>query len=151
MSARPFGSLFQQKINKASRHKIINIASIKNMKTILFIEDEAVLQKTLSEVLRQENYKVINALDGESGLNLAKLEKPDLILLDLILPKMNGFDVLENLKVSPETKNIPVIVMTNLENIENVEKAIEAGATTYLCKAQYSPTEILEKINKILD
>lgn len=121
------------------------------MKTILFIEDEAALQKTLSEVLKQEDYKVMNALDGESGLNLAKLEKPNLILLDLILPKMNGFDVLAALKNSPETKDIPVIVMTNLENLENVEKAIESGATTYLCKAQYSLTEILEKIKKILD
>ncbi len=121
------------------------------MKTILFIEDETALQKTLSEVLRQEDYKVISSLDGEGGLNLAKLEKPDLILLDLILPKMNGFDVLANLKASPETKKIPVIVMTNLENLENVEKAIEAGAMTYLCKAQYSLTEILEKIKKILD
>lgn len=121
------------------------------MKKILFIEDEAALQKTLSEALTQEDYKVISALDGENGLKEAKEQKPDLILLDLILPKMNGFDVLAKLKSLDETKNIPVIVMTNLENIENVERAIEAGATTYLCKAQYSLGEILEKIRRTLD
>ena len=117
------------------------------MKTILFIEDETALQKTLSEVLRQEDYKVISSLDGEGGLNLAKLEKPDLILLDLILPKMNGFDVLANLKASPETKKIPVIVMTNLENLENVEKAIEAGCNDYIVKP-VSKVELLALIQK---
>ncbi|MDD4625008.1 MAG: response regulator [Candidatus Paceibacterota bacterium] len=121
------------------------------MKKILFIEDEEALQKTLSEVLTQEDFKVISSLDGETGLELAKKEKPDLVLLDLILPKMNGFDVLASLKSCEETKEIPVVVMTNLENLENVERAIEAGATTYLCKAQYSLTEILEKIKRILE
>lgn len=120
------------------------------MKKILFVEDEEALQKTLGEILKQEGYEVISALDGEAGFNLVKSEKPDLILLDLILPKMDGFEVLKRLKADGETKDIPVIVLTNLEGIGDVGKAIELGATTYLVKAQYSLDEVLEKIKKSL-
>ena len=125
------------------------------MKTILFIEDESVLQKTVRETLEQEGYKMISALDGEAGLRLAnpldKKNKPDLILLDLILPKINGFDVLKKLKEDQETKDIPVIVLTNLEGMKDIEKTIEAGATTYLVKANYTLEEVLEKVKNILD
>jgi len=120
------------------------------MKKILFIEDESALQKTFGEVLKQEGYEMISALDGETGLRLAESEKPDLILLDLILPKIHGFDVLKKLKGDKETKDIPVIVLTNLEKIEDVDKALELGATTYLIKAQYSLEEVVEKIKKVL-
>jgi DNA-binding response OmpR family regulator len=119
-------------------------------KIILFIEDESALQKTFGEILSQEGYQMISALDGEIGLRLAKTKKPDLILLDLILPKIDGFEVLKRLKEDKETKDIPVIVLTNLEGIGDVNKAIEAGATTYLVKAQYTLEEILEKIKKVL-
>ena len=119
-------------------------------KTILFIEDESALQKTFGEILKQEGYEMISALDGEIGLRLAESKKPDLILLDLILPKIHGFDVLKKLKQDEETKNIPVIVLTNLEEIRDVDMALEIGATTYLVKAQYSLEEIVEKIKKAL-
>jgi DNA-binding response OmpR family regulator len=119
-------------------------------KTILFIEDESALQKTFGEILKQEGYEMISALDGEVGLRLAKDKKPDLILLDLILPKVHGFELLKRLKEGKETKEIPVIVLTNLEGIEDVNKAIELGATTYLVKAQYSLEELVEKIKKTL-
>jgi len=120
------------------------------MKKILFVEDESALQKTFGERLSPEGYEVISALDGEIGLRLAKTKKPDLILLDLILPKVNGFEVLKELKEDKETKDIPVIVLTNLEGIGDVDKAIELGATTYLVKAQYSLEELVEKIKKVL-
>jgi len=124
-------------------------------KTILFIEDESALQKTFREILSQEGYEMISALDGEAGLKLANPpaggRKPDLILLDLILPKINGFDILRQLKKDEETKEIPVIVLTNLEGIGDVDKVIELGATTYLVKAQYSLEEIVEKIKKALE
>jgi DNA-binding response OmpR family regulator len=120
------------------------------MKTILFIEDESALQKTFGEILKQEGYEMISALDGETGLRLAKSEKPDLILLDLILPKIHGFEVLKKIKEDKEIKDIPVIVLTNLEKIEDVDKALELGATTYLVKAQYSLEEVVEKIKKAL-
>jgi len=120
------------------------------MKKILFIEDESALQKTLGEILKQEGYEVTPALDGEVGLRMAKDKKPDLILLDLILPKIHGIEVLRKLKEDKETKEIPVIVLTNLGEIKDVEKAIELGATTYLVKAEYSLEEVAEKIRKTL-
>jgi DNA-binding response OmpR family regulator len=120
------------------------------MKKILFIEDESALQKTFRDILEKEGYQMISALDGESGLRLAKSEKPDLILLDLILPRKDGFEVLKELKEDETTKGIPVIVLTNLEDIESVEKAIELGATTYLVKAQYSLEEVIQKVKKAL-
>ena len=123
-------------------------------KKILFIEDESALQKTFGEILKQEGYEMISAIDGEIGLRLANPpaggKKPDLILLDLILPKMHGFEVLKKLKEDKETKDIPVIVLTNLEKIEDVDKALELGATTYLVKAKYSLEEIVEKIKNAL-
>lgn len=119
-------------------------------KIILLIEDESALQKTFGEILKQEGYEMVSALDGEIGLRMAKVKKPDLILLDLVLPKMHGFEVLKALKEDKETKNIPVIVSTNLEGIEDVERAIELGATTYLVKAQYSLEEVVAKIKKAL-
>ena len=120
------------------------------MKKILFVEDESALQKTFGEVLKQEGYEMTSALDGETGLRLAKQIKPDLILLDLILPKLHGFDVLKKLKEIPDTKEIPVIVLTNLERAEDIEKALEFGATTYLVKENYSLDEVMEKIKKVL-
>jgi len=127
---------------------LINADTI--MKTILFIEDESALQKTFGEVLKQEGYEMISALDGEIGLRLAEAKKPDLILLDLILPKIHGFDVLKKLKQADGTKHIPVIVLTNLEGMRDVDMALELGATTYLVKAQYSLEEVVEKIKKAI-
>lgn len=120
------------------------------MKTILFVEDEATLQKSLSAVLK-ENYNVFSALDGETGLALARQQKPNLILLDLILPKLDGFSVLEELKKDDLTKNIPVIILTNLENNLEIEKALNLGATTYLIKSQYSLGDIKNKVTKMLE
>lgn len=93
---------------------------------------------------------MISALDGETGLKLAKSQKPDLILLDLVLPKIHGFEVLKKLKEDKETKDIPVIVLTNLEGVGDVDKVLGLGATTYLVKAQYSLEEVVEKIKKAL-
>ncbi len=120
------------------------------MKKILFVEDEPTLQKTAGEVLHQEGYEVITAGDGVEGLRMAQSHHPDLILLDLILPKKDGFGVLKELKANPETTAIPVIVLTNLEGAEDIERALTLGATTYLIKANYELSEIVEKIKQIL-
>ena len=120
------------------------------MNKILFVEDEPNLQKTISEVLVQEGYKVFGAGDGEEGLKIAKQEKPNLILLDLILPKKDGFEVLKELKADNDLKDIPVIVLTNLEGVGDVEKALEIGATTYLVKANYKLEDVVAKIKEIL-
>ncbi|MCK4781789.1 response regulator [Candidatus Parcubacteria bacterium] len=120
------------------------------MKKILFIEDEPVLQKNLENIFQAEGYKTMGALDGEIGLKLAQAEKPDLILLDLVLPKLSGFDVLKKLKDNETTKDIPVIILTNLETMEDINKAIELGATTYLVKLNYNLKELLEKVKQTL-
>ena len=120
------------------------------MKKILFIEDEPTLQKTVGEVLSQEGFTILEALDGEVGLALAKSDKPDLILLDLILPKKNGFEVLEELKGDPGTSGIKVVVLTNLESSKDIERALALGATNYLVKANYDLEEVVLKIKALL-
>jgi len=115
-------------------------------KQILFIEDEQALQKTLGGVIEKEGFKIISALNGENGIKLAQKKQPDLILLDLILPRKDGFEVLKNLKSNEETDQIPVIVLTNLEAMEDIQKALRLGATTYLVKANYEIKEVIKKI-----
>ena len=119
------------------------------MKKILFVEDEPSLQKAVSEILTQEGFEVMTASDGEEGLEMIK-QKPDLVLLDLILPKKDGFQVLKEMKEDEKTKDIPVIVLTNLEGTGDVEKALELGATTYLVKANYELEDVLAKIKEFL-
>lgn len=121
------------------------------MSKILFIEDEPTLQKTLGDVLEKEGFEIKTAFDGKEGLEKAKEFKPDLILLDLILPKMDGFAVLREFKKDESLKATPVIVLTNLEGTSDVEKVLELGATTYLVKANYDLKEVVEKIKKTLE
>ena len=121
------------------------------MQTILIVEDEPTLQKALSVAFQQEGYEIKSALEGETGLALAKELKPNLILLDLILPKMDGFEILDELKKDESTKDIPVIILTNLESSQDIERALVLGAKTYLVKAQYSLEELVEKIKKTLE
>lgn len=121
-----------------------------NKKKILVIEDEATLQKALCEVLNQEDYEVLSALDGLKGLELAQEEKPDLILLDIILPKMDGFDVLKKIKSNKGISRIPVIILTNLSDINDIQKALDLGATTYLVKADFHLEDVLKKIKETL-
>ena len=120
-------------------------------KKILVIEDEATLQKALNEVLSEEGYEVISSLDGLKGLELAKKETPDLILLDIILPKMDGFEVLKRIKEDDKISEIPVIILTNLSDINDIQKALDLGATTYLVKADFHLEDVLKKIKKVLD
>ena len=115
-------------------------------KHILIIEDESALQKTLGDLFSQEGYKVSSALDGEIGVRIAKESAPDLILLDIILPKKNGFDVLSALRADEKTKDIPAIVLTNLENMSDIQKALDLGARTYLVKSNYDLADILAKV-----
>lgn len=122
----------------------------KNNKKVLVVEDEATLQKALNDVLSGEGFEVVSALDGEKGFQMAKDEKPDIILLDIILPKMDGFEVLTRLKSAEETKEIPVIILTNLSDLENIQKALDLGATTYLVKADFHLDDVLKKIKTTL-
>jgi len=118
------------------------------MQTILIVEDEPTLQKALSIALEREGYEVKSALEGDAGLNLAKESKPNLILLDLILPKIDGFEILAELKKDESTKEIPVIILTNLESSQDIEKALVLGAKTYLVKANYDLKDVIQKVKE---
>jgi len=122
--------------------------TMNNNKKILVVEDEATLQKALNDVLTQEGYNVLSALDGALGLDLALKEEPDLILLDIILPKMDGFEVLKRLK--EKDSQIPIIILTNLSDINDIQKALDLGATTYLVKADFHLSDVLKKVKEII-
>jgi len=118
-------------------------------KKILIIEDDRALQNALIEALTQEGYEAISAYDGEEGMQKAEEAKPDLILLDLILPKKDGYEVLAGIKNSPN-KDIPVLILTNLEEIENVQKTLDLGAKTFMVKSDFSLRDIVDKIKENL-
>ncbi len=118
-------------------------------KKILIIEDEATLQKTLNDLLSQEGYEVLSAVDGEKGLELVFEKNPDLVLLDIILPKMDGFEILKKIKENKDTAQIPVIILTNLSGVNDIQKALNLGATTYLVKADFHLNDVLNKIEEI--
>ncbi len=122
-----------------------------NQKTIAFIEDEPTLHKTLGELLKEKGYQLLSAFDGEEGLKLVKEKQPDLIILDLILPKIHGFELLKELKKDKETKDIPVIVLTNLESPNNIQEALSLGVKAYLLKLNYSLEELAQKIEELIE
>jgi len=122
-----------------------------DQKKILIIEDDGFLLQMYSSKLTLEGFKVVDAIDGEKGVRVAKKELPDLILLDLMLPKKDGVTVLGELKKDKETKNIPVIILTNIGQKEDIDKCYELGAVDYLIKAHFIPSEVIGKIKKVLE
>ncbi len=118
--------------------------------TILLIEDDSFLAQMYQTKLTLENYQVLVAGDGEKGLEMIRKHKPDLILLDIILPKLNGFDLMKQIRRNKILAPIPVILLTNLSQKEDVEKGLALGARDYLIKAHYMPSEVVAKIKKIL-
>jgi len=122
----------------------------KNNIPILIVEDDVFLADLYRTKFELEGFDVYTAYDGEKGLELVGKKRPAVILLDLILPKLNGFVVLENIKKDKKLKDIPVILLTNLSQKADVEKGLSLGATDYLIKAHFAPGEIAEKIASIL-
>ena len=100
--------------------------------------------------MKKEGFVVIEAVDGEESLRKAETENPHIILLDLILPGADGFDILKKLKENPSVSKVPVIVLSNLGQKEDVEKGIRLGAADYLVKAHNTPGEIIDKVREIL-
>lgn len=121
-----------------------------DQKTILIVEDDMFLRSLIARKLENEGYKTEMAIDGEDGLVKVGAVKPDLVLLDIILPKMNGFEVLERIKSNSSTKDIPVILLTNLGEKEDAEKGMNLGAVGYMVKAHFTPEEIIAKIKEII-
>ena len=114
-----------------------------NKKHILVVEDENTLAFALKKKLESAGYIVNVALDGKEALNKIEQEKPDLVLLDLILPVMDGFTVLRELKKKPEYESMPVIVLTNLSSDEDIADVLNAGGTDYFIKTEHSLDDII--------
>jgi len=119
-------------------------------KTILIIEDDKFLRELIARKLLGENYEISEAIDGEEGIKKVKEEKPDLVLLDLILPGIDGFEVLSRMKEDPILAQIPVIILSNLGQKDDVERGLKLGAVDYLIKAHFTPGEIIDKIKNAL-
>ncbi len=117
---------------------------------ILIIEDDKFLRELIVRKLSEENFEIDEAIDGEEGLRKTKEGKPNLILLDLILPGIDGFEVLAKIKQDPETKSIPIIILSNLGQKEDIERGLKLGAFDYLVKAHFTPSEIIEKVRNAL-
>lgn len=120
-------------------------------KKILIVEDDMVLQNALKEYFTRDEFEIICASDGEEGLQMVSDNNPDLVLLDIVLPKKDGYEVLREVKSNEKTKHIPVVLLTNLGSVLDVQKALDLGATTYLVKADYKLEEIDAKIKEILN
>lgn len=125
------------------------MADIRKSK-VLLVEDEKMLADMYATKFSMEGYQIVNAYDGKEGLEAAKREKPHIILLDIIMPKLDGFAVLKELKDDESTKNIPVILLTNLGQESDVKKGKDLGADDYFVKANHSPQEIVELVKKKL-
>lgn len=119
-------------------------------KSILLVEDDEFLAELYATKLKLEGYEISLASDGEKGLKMVKEKMPDLVLLDIILPKMDGFEILKAIKADKDLKNIPVILLTNLSQKDEVKKGLELGANDYLIKAHFMPSEVVRKIEQTL-
>ncbi|MDO9399087.1 MAG: response regulator [bacterium] len=118
-------------------------------KKILIVEDEDVLLDVYKIKFSQSDYQIITAMDGLAGLELARKELPDLILLDLILPKMDGYQVITELKKDNKTKKIKIYILSNLVQNKEIERGYKNGVDGYLVKANLTPTQLLNKVNQI--
>jgi DNA-binding response OmpR family regulator len=119
-------------------------------KTILLIEDEAAFRTIYQDMLDSDGFHVFTAADGEAGLQMALSQKPDLVLLDLNLPKLHGFEVLKSIRTNKSTNGMPVIILTVQGSDKDIKKGSELGATGYLIKGLCTPVETLRKINTAL-
>ncbi len=119
-------------------------------KKVLIVEDDKFLRELIVKKLSNEGYDVLEAADGEQGLQQIKDARPELVLLDLILPGIDGFEVLSQKREDPFAASIPVIILSNLGQKEDVDKGLNLGATDYLIKAHFTPGEIIEKVRNII-
>jgi len=136
--------------DQSLREKEIFSKDSNNFKKILIVEDDQFLRKLCSKKLEKSGFKVLTAFDGEEGIKKVKEDKPSLVLLDLVLPGLSGFDVLKQIKINPQTASIPVIVLSNLGEKEDIQRAADFGAESYIVKADYTLSEIIKKIKTVI-
>ncbi len=120
------------------------------MAKILFVEDDPLIVKIYTTRLVADGYQVFSSDNGEEGLKLAEKELPDIVVLDIMMPRMDGFGVLEKLRQNPSMKNKPILVYSNLAQEDEINRAKEMGATEFIIKANFSPTEMVAKIKQYL-
>lgn len=118
--------------------------------TILLVEDDPMIAQMYQTKFSMEGYDLLVTVDGQAGLDKAKEMKPEVVLLDIILPKLDGFAVLKALKEDPTTKKIPVVLLTNLGQDEDVKKGKELGAEDYFVKSNHTPAEIVQKVHSMV-
>jgi len=118
--------------------------------TVLIVEDEKMLAEMYATKFTMEGFEAETANDGAAGLAQAQSSKPDIILLDVIMPKMDGFAVLKELRADADLKKTPVILLTNLGQDEDVKKGKQLGATDYFVKANHTPAEVVLKVKDVL-
>ena len=116
-------------------------------KKILIVDDDRALLTVLKDMVISLNYTVVEAHNGEEALTIYKTEHPDLVLLDILMPKKDGFEVLEDIKILHESV-VPIIILSNLSGDEDLKKGSALGATDYITKSNFTLKEIMEKISK---
>ena len=117
---------------------------------VLLVEDDRLLRKAADAALRERGYAVVTAADGVAALQAARAERPDLILLDLIMPRMHGYEVLRTLKADAQLADVPVLVLTNLGAESDTQIATQAGAADYLIKASLSLEDLMRRVDEAL-
>src|SRR4030042_793804 len=119
-------------------------------KTILIVEDDPLMSRMYQKIFKFEHYDVETAGNGEEGLEKARKIKPTVMLLDIMMPKMNGLQVLEKLKADPDTKHIPIIMLTNLAGEKDAESALMKGDVKYIVKSEHDPKQVVKMIKEII-
>lgn len=117
---------------------------------VLVVEDDQFLRDLIVRKLNEEGLDTIQAIDGEEGLRLTREKKPAIVLLDIILPGIDGFEVLRQMKADPSINNIPVVMLSNLGQKDDIDHGLKLGAVDYLIKAHFTPGEIVEKVKEVL-
>jgi DNA-binding response OmpR family regulator len=120
------------------------------MVKVLVAEDDAFLSRAYIAKLEKEGFKAVLAVNGEEVMKKIKNEKPDIILLDVVMPKKNGFDVLYDLKQDANTKDVPVIILSNLGQKEDIKRGKDLGADDYLIKSDIAINDVINKIKQVL-
>ena len=120
------------------------------MSKILIVEDDPLMARLYQKIFTFEGYEVELATNGEEALEKTKTIKPNLLLLDIMMPRMNGLQVLEQLKAHPDTRSIPVVMLTNLAGNHDMESALSKGAIKYLIKSEFEPKQVVSMVKEIL-
>ena len=120
-------------------------------KILLLVEDDPLLINMYQTKFSSEGFQVFTATDGQAGLTLAQTEKPDIILLDIMMPKLDGIEVLRRIRQDPKLKTVPVLMLSNLSEMAKQKEAIELGAKEFLVKANFTPTQVVVKIKQHLN